>query len=66
MTLSLLRRGQLIKVPPPEKALAFLAERGEQPGGAPAGRRAIIGAPEKVRDGIAELAATTAPARWSS
>jgi luciferase family oxidoreductase group 1 len=57
MTLSLLRRGQLVKVPPPERALAFLAERGERPDGAPAGRRAIVGGPEKVRDGIVALAA---------
>ena len=56
MTLSLLRRGQLIPVPPPERALAFLAERGERPDGAPAGRRAIIGDPAKVRSGIEELA----------
>ena len=27
MTFTLLRRGQLIAVPPPEQALAFLAER---------------------------------------
>ena len=56
MTLSLLRRGQLIRVPPPEKALAFLGERGERPDGAPAGRRAVIGGPEKVREGIEALA----------
>jgi luciferase family oxidoreductase group 1 len=56
MTLSLLRRGQLIRVPPPERALAFLGERGERPDGAPAGRRAIIGGPEKVREGVEALA----------
>ena len=56
MTLSLLRRGQLIPVPPPEKALRFLAERGERPDAPPSGRRAIIGAPGKVRDGIEALA----------
>jgi len=56
MTLALLRRGRLVKVPPPERALAFLAERGERPDGAPAGRRAIIGGPEKVRAGVEQLA----------
>lgn len=56
MTLTLLRRGQLIPVPAPETALAFLAERGERPDGAPPGRRAIIGSPAKVRAGIEQLA----------
>jgi luciferase family oxidoreductase group 1 len=57
MTLSLLRRGQLIPVPPPEKAVEFLAREGKPASdGLPAGRRAIIGSPEKVRTGIEELA----------
>jgi luciferase family oxidoreductase group 1 len=56
MTFTLLRRGQLIRIPPPEKALAFLGERGPRPGEQAAGRRAIIGAPEKVRAGVEELA----------
>ena len=57
MTFTLLRRGQLIAVPPPEKALAFLAREGQPPGGAPRGRRAIVGSPAKVR---AELEALVA------
>jgi luciferase family oxidoreductase group 1 len=56
MTFTLLRRGQLIPVPPPEKALAFLEREGQRPGGSPPGRRAIIGTPEKCRAGIEELA----------
>lgn len=56
MTLSLLRRGRLIQVPPPEKALRYLAERGEPVSGQPTGRRAIIGTPEHVRAGLEELA----------
>jgi luciferase family oxidoreductase group 1 len=54
MTLTLLRQGRLIPVPPPEKALRFL----EQQGGAASsagGRRAIVGTPAKVRQRIEEL-----------
>jgi luciferase family oxidoreductase group 1 len=56
MTLTLLRRGQLIPVPPPEKAIEFLArERKPVSGGLP-GRRGIIGSPATVRAGIEQLA----------
>jgi luciferase family oxidoreductase group 1 len=56
MTMTLLRRGQLIPVPAPEKAAEFFArEDGEQRPGIP-GRRAIIGSPAKVRAGLEELA----------
>ena len=55
MTLTLLRRGELIAVPPPERALEFLAE--QRPSSRTgSGRRAIIGTPETVRDGLLELA----------
>src|SRR5215212_2885851 len=54
MTLRLLRQGQLIPVPPPEKALAYLAEQGAA-GDVP-GRRGIIGSPETVRAGVEALA----------
>src|SRR5450755_245891 len=57
MTLTLLRRNQLIPVPPPEKAIEFLAREGRVPSGGLPGRRAIIGTPERVRVGIEELAA---------
>jgi luciferase family oxidoreductase group 1 len=56
MTLTLLRRGQLIPVPPPEKAVAFLAREGKTTDGSLPGRRGIIGTPEKVRAGIEALA----------
>ena len=63
MTLTLLRRGQLIPVPPPEKAIEFLGREGRLDGRdgnsrrTLPGRRGIIGSPEKVRAGIEEVAA---------
>jgi luciferase family oxidoreductase group 1 len=54
MTFTLLRRGELIAVPPPEKALAYLAEQGASDG--LGGRRGIIGSPATVRAGLEELA----------
>jgi luciferase family oxidoreductase group 1 len=57
MAITLLRRGELIAVPPPEKALAFLAEqrRGAlEPGG---GRRMVLGDPPTVRAGLERIAA---------
>jgi luciferase family oxidoreductase group 1 len=56
MSMTLLRRGQLIAVPSPEKAMAFLAREGQSPGGAPRGRRSIVGTPEQVRSGIEAVA----------
>lgn len=58
MTLTLLRRGKLIPVPPPERALAFLAREHAQAadGDGRSERRAIIGEPEQVRAGIGRLA----------
>jgi alkanesulfonate monooxygenase SsuD/methylene tetrahydromethanopterin reductase-like flavin-dependent oxidoreductase (luciferase family) len=58
MTMTLLRRGQLIKVPPPEKALRFLESEGLALDAAPQGRRAIVGSPETVEAGIREVAAS--------
>jgi alkanesulfonate monooxygenase SsuD/methylene tetrahydromethanopterin reductase-like flavin-dependent oxidoreductase (luciferase family) len=55
MTFTLLRRGQLIAVPPPEEALAFLAaddRSGAQPRSE---RRAVIGSPTTVRAELAEV-----------
>ena len=54
MTLALLRRGQLIPVPPVEKALAFLGNDGLAP---ESGRRAVVGSPETVRARLEALAA---------
>ena len=57
MTLTLLRRGQLIPVPPPEKAIEFLEREGKPTAGHLPGRRGIIGSPETVRAGVQKLAA---------
>jgi len=57
MTLTLLRRGELIPVPPPEKAIEFLAREGKAVSGGLPGRRGIIGSPETVRAGVEQLAA---------
>ena len=57
MTLTMLRRNELIPVPPPEKAIEFLAREGKPTTGTLPGRRGIIGSPEKVRAGIEQLAA---------
>jgi luciferase family oxidoreductase group 1 len=57
MTLTLLRRGQLIPVPPPEEALAFLASEGKPVTGMAPGRRGIVGSPETVRAGLERIAA---------
>ncbi len=57
MTLTMLRRNELIPVPPPEKAVEFLAREGKPTTGNLPGRRGIIGPPEKVRAGIEQLAA---------
>jgi luciferase family oxidoreductase group 1 len=57
MAFKMLRAGRLIPVPPPEKAERFLASQGE-PAGAPVpGRRAIVGAIDKVRAQVEQLAA---------
>jgi luciferase family oxidoreductase group 1 len=72
MAFTLLRRGELVPVPPPEKALEFLArERGAEGagageaagrGGAPAGeprrgrRRTVVGAPDAVRAELEDVA----------
>jgi len=57
MTLTLLRRGQLIPVPPPEKAIEFLRAEGRPTSGPLPGRRGIVGSPETVRAGVERLAA---------
>ena len=52
MTFSLLRRGRLVQVPPPEKALRYLEDYGSESGG----RRGVIGDPDQVRAGVEEVA----------
>jgi luciferase family oxidoreductase group 1 len=55
MTFSLLRRGRLIPVPPPETAQRYFAEQGATDGGASA-RRGIVGSPATVRAGLEDVA----------
>ena len=54
MAFTMLRRGRLIEVPPPDTALRFLASEGDQLTGR---RRTIVGSPETVRAGIEQVAA---------
>jgi luciferase family oxidoreductase group 1 len=54
MAFSLLRQGQLIRVPPVEEALSYLETRPR--GGRSSSRRYIVGAPATVRAGIEEVA----------
>jgi luciferase family oxidoreductase group 1 len=58
MTFTLLRRGQLIPVPPPETALRFL-ESDDRAGTQPRSeRRSILGSPETVRAQLEEVVAS--------
>jgi luciferase family oxidoreductase group 1 len=59
MTFTLLRRGELIAVPPPEKALEFLAGDKPTPGpGQSRGqRRAVVGTPDAVRVELEDVVA---------
>jgi luciferase family oxidoreductase group 1 len=54
MSMSMLRQGRLIPVPPVEKALRYLESRGRP--STPSGRRAVIGDPVSVRAGIEQVA----------
>jgi luciferase family oxidoreductase group 1 len=54
MAFSLLRMGRLVPVPPIDKALRYLETRERRPGGS--GRRAVIGSPDTVRQGLEEVA----------
>jgi luciferase family oxidoreductase group 1 len=56
MTRALLNQGHLIPVPPIDKALAFLAERGPTADTVARPRRAIIGGPAAVKQGIEAVA----------
>jgi luciferase family oxidoreductase group 1 len=57
MTFSLLRRGRLIAVPPPERALRYLEQYGSLKSDPPTrARRGVIGDPGQVRAGIEEIA----------
>ncbi|HMJ36893.1 MAG TPA: LLM class flavin-dependent oxidoreductase [Baekduia sp.] len=56
MAFKMLRQGRLIAVPPPEKALRYLEAEGEPLGAPVRNRRAIVGAIDKVRAQVEELA----------
>ncbi|HEX7240558.1 MAG TPA: LLM class flavin-dependent oxidoreductase, partial [Longimicrobiaceae bacterium] len=55
MMMALLFRGQLVPVPSVKTALRFLAEQGPA-AGLPRARRAIVGSPDTVREGIEAVA----------
>jgi luciferase family oxidoreductase group 1 len=57
MTFTMLRRGMPIAVPPPERALAFLASEERSGAAAPAERRAVVGSPETVKGELEEVLA---------
>ncbi|MCU1349884.1 MAG: luciferase family oxidoreductase, group 1 [Acidobacteria bacterium] len=57
MAFMLMREGELVAVPPVEKALAFFEERGIPFDAPPKGRRVIVGSPKTVRAGIEQVAA---------
>jgi luciferase family oxidoreductase group 1 len=54
MAFTMLRRGRLIPVPPPDTAARFLETEGD---GVSPRRRAIVGTPSQVRSGIEDVAA---------
>jgi luciferase family oxidoreductase group 1 len=56
MAIMLLQQGQLIPVPPVEKALRFLAENAGSADAAPSGRRLIAGSPATVLVAIEKVA----------
>jgi len=56
MAFTLLRRNQLIPVPPPDKAVEFLRREGKPLNGARPGRRSIVGSPDKVQAEIEAVA----------
>jgi luciferase family oxidoreductase group 1 len=56
MAMRLLRRGQLIPVPPVAKALRFLEHEGAGADGGGGGRRRILGSPPQVRAELEQLA----------
>jgi luciferase family oxidoreductase group 1 len=53
MSFAMLRKGRLIEVPHPDKAMAFLEREGDA---MPQRRRALLGTPDEVRAGIEAVA----------
>jgi alkanesulfonate monooxygenase SsuD/methylene tetrahydromethanopterin reductase-like flavin-dependent oxidoreductase (luciferase family) len=56
MMMALLRQGRLVPVPPPEKAMRFVASQGIDLRNPQGRRRRVIGGPETVRAGIEQVA----------
>jgi luciferase family oxidoreductase group 1 len=56
MTFTLLRRGQLIAVPPPQEAIEFLAADDRLEGRPRSERRAVLGSPAAVRAELEQVA----------
>src|SRR5271169_1005363 len=56
MTFTLLRRGELIAVPPPERALEFLAAEDRSASEPRSERRAVVGSPASVRAELEDVA----------
>jgi luciferase family oxidoreductase group 1 len=57
MMFTLFFRGQLIRIPPVDKALQFLEQQAESADAIPHRRRTIVGSPAVVRAGIEKVAA---------
>jgi alkanesulfonate monooxygenase SsuD/methylene tetrahydromethanopterin reductase-like flavin-dependent oxidoreductase (luciferase family) len=57
MTFALLRRGELITVPPPEKALEFLAVEERTSGQPRSERRTVVGSPARARAELEDVVA---------
>jgi alkanesulfonate monooxygenase SsuD/methylene tetrahydromethanopterin reductase-like flavin-dependent oxidoreductase (luciferase family) len=56
MAILLLHAGRLVVVPPPDEALAFLAEHAGSADAIAPGRRLIAGSPQTVKAGIEAVA----------
>jgi len=56
MAMAMLRRGRLIAVPPPDKAVRFLESEGQALDAMPPGRRTVVGSPARVAEGLREVA----------
>jgi luciferase family oxidoreductase group 1 len=57
MVMALLRRGQLITIPPPDRAMRFVKSEGIDLRNPQGRRRRIVGSPETVKQGLEALAA---------
>jgi luciferase family oxidoreductase group 1 len=55
MTFTMLRRGELIAVPPPKRALEFLATDERAPGRSRSERRALLGTGDAVREQLEDV-----------